>query len=173
MSAALHTERLLIRPQDARDADVIVAGLSNFEVAKYLTPVPHPYLREDVEGWIEKLPATPDPTHAVFSIDLPGTGMIGSISIASELGYWIAQTHWGAGYATEAAEAVLRWFFDTADADAVSSSVHEDNIASLALQRKLGFTQTGASMRFARARNCDVRHIETRLTRTAFEERSR
>jgi RimJ/RimL family protein N-acetyltransferase len=168
MSTLLRTRRLTLRPQVTADTPHIVAGLGDFEVAKALTVVPYPYTAADANDWLHTVPAVPTPQGAVFSIDLPGVGMIGTMSIARELGYWIARKYWGRGFATEAAAALLAWRFAGLPGEIVRSSAHSWNRASLAVQNKLGFVETGVSRRFVRAQNRDVEHIETQLTAEAF-----
>ncbi|GGF43926.1 N-acetyltransferase [Youhaiella tibetensis] len=174
MSEVLKTERLVLRPQAARDADAIVAGLSNFEVAKWLPLVPYPYTPAGAAEWLAQLPDAPHAGKAIFTIELPGTGMIGTVSIAAELGYWLAQPHWGRGYMTEAAQALLRWYFAQPEcADEVLSSADADNAGSRSVQRKLGFVETIRETRFSKSLNAQYEWVGTALTRAAFEERFR
>jgi RimJ/RimL family protein N-acetyltransferase len=167
MTLELHTERLILRPQTRDDIDGIAAGLGDFEVTRWLTVVPFPYTRRDAQEWVDRL--TPVSTErAIFSIDLPGTGFIGTVTIMDELGYWLARLHWGHGYMTEAARALVGWYFAEKPASVILSGAHEDNGASLAVQRKLGFVATGTSSRHVRSQGRDITHIETRLTPEAF-----
>lgn len=167
MSTVLSTERLRLRAQTTADVDAITAGLGDFEVTRYLTVVPFPYSRKDAEDWTSTL-NPPRPEAAVFSIDLEGAGMIGTVTLVSELGFWLAQPYWGKSYMTEAARALLAWHFAETAANAVRSRAHLGNDRSLAVQRKLGFVERGSSIRYARPLNREVEHVETVLTRAAF-----
>ena len=60
----------------------------------------------------------------------------------AEIGYWIARPHWGQGYATEAAEAVLQ-IARTLGHRRVTAGHFVDNPASGKVLRKLGFVPTG------------------------------
>ena len=54
--------------------------------------------------------------------------------------------------------------------DVVSSGYHIGNAASAAVQRKLGFVETGErDTRFVRSQQREVEHIGTSLTRAQFE----
>jgi len=55
-----------------------------------------------------------------------------------EVGYVVAPEHQRRGYATEAAGAALRWAFDTVGAAKVISLIYPENLASIAVARKLG-----------------------------------
>jgi len=69
---------------------------------------------------------------------------------------------------TEAMRAVLWWYFASTRADLVLSGVFHFNMASLAIQQKLGFVETGRSVVHCLARGQDVEHIDTELTRDAY-----
>lgn len=82
--------------------------------------------------------------------------LIGGVGIAdrngeSEIGYWIVPSHWGRGYATEAARAVVAAARDSLRIDRLVSGHFLDNPASGAVLRKLGFVVTGQEQRDCRA----------------------
>ncbi len=170
MTLELTTERLVLRPPVPEDVPAITRAVGNRNVARTLNPVPHPCSEQVVADWLAGLPKN-TPEHANFAIHLPGTGLIGDIGLENEFGYWIAEEHWGQGYATEAGAAVLAWYFTNADADTVPSAAHIDNPASLAVQFKLGFVTCGRKTVYSAGRGRDVEHIETILTRKAFSQK--
>ncbi|GDY55249.1 hypothetical protein SVIO_058720 [Streptomyces violaceusniger] len=51
-----------------------------------------------------------------------------------------ARAHWGRGYATEAAQVVLRWGFGTLRLKQITAMIHRGNTASFAVAQRLGFT---------------------------------
>lgn len=169
MDVELATPRLRLRPQHASDIPAIIDGLNDWEVVRWLTVVPHPYTQADAEEWIGRQ-TTPTPGHAHFAIELGGNGLIGVVTLDSELGYWMQRRHQGHGYMTEACAALLEWHFTARPDDRVTSGYHVGNAASAAVQRKLGFVASGArDMRFVRSQGQEVEHIVTSLTRTRFE----
>ena len=87
------------------------------------------------------------------------------------LGYYLGQPFWGRGIMTEAVAAVLEWYFDATDGSAIRSGVFHFNKPSLAIQKKLGFTEIGTSSLHCLARGEEVRHIDTELTRAAWAEK--
>lgn len=165
----LHTERLILRPAVADDLGALVEGLNQWEVAQYLTVVPYPYSDDDGQVWINGLrPAEPGLAH--FVVELPGAGMIGAVGLSDELGYWLDQRFHGRGYMTEACVAMLDWHFAALPDDLVYSGAHVGNRASLNVQRKLGFVDTGTrSDRFVRSQNRHVAHVVTTLTHTDYK----
>ncbi len=168
MSYEIETKRLFLRAPRMDDVPVIAAGLDNYSVTRFLSRVPYPYFEADAIAWLSGLPEnTPD--WAAFAIERPDAGLIGVISIENHLGFWLAEAHWGQGYATEAGRAILEWHFANSDATGIVSAAHYDNPASLNVQRKLGFVVTGSEMRMVVSRREEVEHIDTMLTREAFE----
>jgi [ribosomal protein S5]-alanine N-acetyltransferase len=66
-----------------------------------------------------------------------------------EIGFQFLPEFWGAGYASEAARAVIAYAFDALDAAALFAGHHPENAASRALLARLGFTEIGTHF-FAR-----------------------
>jgi ribosomal-protein-alanine N-acetyltransferase len=61
----------------------------------------------------------------------------------AEIGYELAPEHWGRGYATEAARAIVRFGFSELHLHRISSWCVADNIASARVLEKLGFHAEG------------------------------
>ena len=57
----------------------------------------------------------------------------------TEIGWTFARDHWGNGYATEAARAVLAWGFGTLGLTRITAMIHHGNTASTTVARRLGF----------------------------------
>lgn len=171
MDVTIQTARLVLRPPREGDIPAIVACLGDFEVARYLSPVPHPYSEENARAWLATLHA-PVPGTAHFAIDLPGEGAVGVVGIRKELGYWLNRRFHGRGLMTEACAALLDWHFAARPSDRILSSVHADNVASLRVQQELGFVETGErAMRHVRSLGHEVEHVLTSLIRPQFEAR--
>jgi RimJ/RimL family protein N-acetyltransferase len=166
----IRTQRLILRECTLADAPCYALGVGEYEVAKFLTPVPYPYSLAMAVDWLRQArPATPE--QSMLIIDLPGKGVIGCVSLINELGFWIARPHWNKGYVTEAATALLDYHFAGCDKDTVISSAHHDNIASLAVQKKLGFVPTRREMRFSQTLQRNVEHVVTTLSRQDWQTR--
>ena len=166
----IRTERLTLREPDLDDAPRYALGIGEYEVARYLTPVPYPYSLAMAVDWLRQArPATPE--QSTLIIELPGHGVIGCVSLLSELGFWIARPHWNKGYGTEAAAALLDYHFAGCDRDVVISSAHHDNAASLAVQKKLGFVPAHREMRFSQTLQHNVDHVVTTLSRRNWQLR--
>lgn len=141
----IRTGRLLLRPYELADAEALVALLDDWEVARWLARVPHPYRREDAEAFLE-ISKTED--RRAFAITRDGA-LVGGIGLgrradgAVELGYWIGRRFHRQGYAEEAARGLLAFAFETLGETRIVVSALPDNAPSLALIAKLGFRPLG------------------------------
>ncbi|MFD2647682.1 GNAT family N-acetyltransferase [Devosia albogilva] len=167
----LGTPRLLLRPANSADAPAFTLAVGEFAVARHLTALPWPYTLAMAIDWLRQAPAV-TPERAMFIIEHADHGLVGCITLADELGFWVARRFWNRGYATEAASAVLDWRF-AASPEPVIASAQRNNHASLAVQRKLGFVAVGEEMRYSHALQCNVRHVVSRLDASAWLERGR
>jgi RimJ/RimL family protein N-acetyltransferase len=169
------TARLVLRPVAEPDLDDLVEGLNDFAVVRYLARVPFPYRRRDAEDFLASVRVS-EAEAADLTLVIANDGRpVGCMGLArlgevNELGYWLRRDAWGKGFATEAARAFLGHCFGPLGQQRIVSGVFVDNPASLNVQKKLGFTETGVSSRLSLARGGEVAHIDTVLTRARFEE---
>lgn len=97
---------------------------------------------------------------------LVGLVDIDEINAASgELGYWLAATAWGQGYASEAARAVVRFAFEKVGLLGLRSGHAEDNAASRNILLKLGFCEVGIVRVKSRSREEDIIQYQYALHR--------
>jgi RimJ/RimL family protein N-acetyltransferase len=156
------SERLFLRPAFPEDGEAILAGINDEGVVRNLARAPWPYSIDDARAFAA-LPQDLRLPH--FLVTLPGKGVIGSAGMGEhegqpELGYWIARAHWGQGYATEAARAVMR-IAHTLGHRRLAAGHFVDNPASGRVLRKLGFQPTGRiGQRHSCARGTMVDSIE-------------
>ena len=142
------SQRLFLRPAFPEDSAAILAGVGEESIVRNLAQAPWPYEMADARAFAA---LAQDPRRPHFLVTLPGTGVIGAVGLAApggapadepELGYWIARAHWGQGYATEAAGAVLQ-IARALGHRRVTARHFVDNPASGKVLRKLGFLPTG------------------------------
>jgi RimJ/RimL family protein N-acetyltransferase len=147
----LDTARLHLRPPVEQDAAAIISIAGDWEVARRLARVPHPYTDADVRFFLNQVVPN-EPTWAILYRET--SRLVGIIGLApapdgrsAELGYYIARDHWGRGVATEAALAISRVGFETFGFLKLTSGYNADNPASGRVLAKLGFTIIGTSSR--------------------------
>ncbi|MEL6948118.1 MAG: GNAT family N-acetyltransferase [Pseudomonadota bacterium] len=166
----LITRRLTLRPPLDVDAEAIVRGLSDIDVASRLTSVPQPYSEKDARDWIARNRSNPEKCkYTVHREQLIGVVSVHEKYDTPTLGYWFAKPFWGKGYATEAARAVLARAFRVYRTDVIESYAFEDNVASLRVMEKLGFEAIGKGETFCKALGTTKPDVKTKLKRAAFE----
>lgn len=172
-SLALESARLVLRTPRLSDADAIVALADNRKIAEMTALIPHPYGRADAEAWIAMAPAAGDVTFAVTrQIDGALVGACGYArngAAEPELGYWIGEPYWNAGFATEAVQAVIDYAFANAGLEAITSSCRVVNAASRRVLEKCGFQWTGAGLLRVRSLKASVPVDRFRLERRTWE----
>ena len=171
----LETERLLLRPPEFRDVPAITSWIGDWDVAKNLASVPHPYREADAHAFVA-LAAQKRATGEgfCFSIARKNDGVfLGACGLnlkdgRFELGYWLGKPFWGRGYATEAARKVLSFAFHDLKAASVWAGWFHDNPASGRVLEKLGCSHDGAQPRTSLARGHQVYCHMVTLTRENF-----
>ncbi len=164
LTPILRTERLTLRPVVLADAPAIVEGVNDWDVAKWLAVVPHPYSHEDALTFITEIaPQIPK----FWAID--DGNLVGIISIDTEIGYWLAREYWGRGYMTEAARAVVAHHFADPAAGDLPSGHFVGNERSGAVLAKLGFVNLEVRRIYCLARGEDMDSQRMILTRANWE----
>ena len=171
----LETERLLLRPPEFRDVPAIATWIGDWDVAKNLASVPHPYREEDAREFVarsvEKLAHGEGYCFAIErKLDnvFMGTCGLHLEDGLFELGYWLGKPFWRQGYATEAAKKVVSFAFRELKATSLWAGWFCDNPASGRVLQKLGFRPDGAAPRGSLARGHEVTCHRTTLTREEF-----
>ncbi len=155
LDLVIHTARLTLRPFADTDVDAIWPFVSDPEFPRLMSWAAH-QTREETAGFIAYAQQTiAASTGIVWAIDLAGTA-IGCISFDSigwrmrawridrtELGYWLAPAHWNQGYMTEAAQAAMRFGFETLGLNKIKIGCHEQNIGSRRVIEHCGFRYIG------------------------------
>ena len=138
--------------------------LDNLNVSRWLTHVPHPYTPQDA---LDFFALTADGAGTVCAV-CDNSGLVGCVSIQSELGYWYGEPFWGRGYATEAARALVTRHFE-GTGEPIASGYHLGNAGSQNVLEKLGFEPTGTRTAFSKSQHSDVTIQGMALTRTRWE----
>ena len=143
----LETERLWLRPFSLADAGTVQGLAGAREVATTTLNIPHPYDDGMAEAWIRAhAPAYEADEQATFALTLRQTDeLVGAIGLMihrpharAELGYWVGLPFWNRGYATEAAQAVLRFGFEALDLHRIFAQHLVRNPASGRVMQKAG-----------------------------------
>jgi RimJ/RimL family protein N-acetyltransferase len=151
----LRTERLYLRPFRKSDADDFARFAGEWTVASMTSDIPHPFSPQQALAWLK--PARGEVRFAVEHQGqlIGGAGYYRRPSGAAELGFWLGRPWWRRGFATEAAQAVIRYGFGK-KLPGYSSAHFIDNPASARVLAKLGFDEVGRGRIACVARGYDV-----------------
>ncbi len=150
----IETDRLRMRALRGDDLADLVALINNWEIARWVSSVPHPYTEADGRAWIARVRqdhATGRPLRFAIALRecdrlIGGIGLDGSTGDESDepaLGYWVGQPHWGNGYAREAVAAVIEYGLRTLGMATIRAYTDPSNLASQKVLLRCGLEQVG------------------------------
>ncbi len=144
----LETKRLILRTFEEQDLDVMAAIDQDPKVCAFLPGVAtrrttHALIQRIIQHYQER-------GFSLYAVLLKGTmEMIGFLGLmtpsfeayftpAVEIGWRLSSKYWNHGYATEGAEAVLQYAFNTLNLPEVVSFTTINNLASRRVMEKIG-----------------------------------
>ena len=145
----MRTERLLLRPGWSQDAPALFKAIGDERIVRNLATAPWPYRPADAESFLATERKAGEASLLIFLRSDGGPQLIGGIGFGRrptggiEFGYWIARTHWGRGYATEAGRATLAMARHSLRLKRLDAGHFLDNPASGRVLEKLGFRAAG------------------------------
>ena len=141
-----------LRPWRRSDAEAVAAAADNPNIAANLRNVfPSPYTLADAEWYVSDCIAQGEERQLTRAIIIEGRAA-GSIGVfvkddvyekSAELGYWLAEEHWGRGVMTEAVRQVCQEAFGRFDILRIFAEPFADNLGSRRGLEKAGFTCEG------------------------------
>ena len=143
------TGRLVLRLPKPSDDEAVFAYASDPEVARYMEWRRHTDIRDAEEHRQEVLRKWKSGVEFTWRITIkPDDDPIGSIATrirghAAELGYVVARAHWGNGYATEAAGAIVEWASSQEQIHRIWAICDAENGASARVLEKVGMAKEG------------------------------
>jgi ribosomal-protein-alanine N-acetyltransferase len=149
-SNPIQTARLTLRSYTSADIPDLVRLAGALEVAATTLRIPHPYTEQDGIDFIATYAGQTVP-ETRFAITCTADGQLcGGIGLRmdeahqhAELGYWLGVPHWGQGYATEAARAMITYGFETLGLHRIYASLFPENVASSRVLEKIGMRREG------------------------------
>lgn len=151
--APIETERLLLRPPRLSDATALADRRSDPAVAEFQNWVP-PFPLERAEALlaeVSKLDGPASDSWWMLTITDPDdTTIFGDLAIhptfdgrSIEIGYTLASSAWGQGFATEAVDALIDRLWSDVRVTRLSAMLHPDNLASERVLERAGFRFEG------------------------------
>lgn len=148
-AVVLETGRLVLRQPTLADVKAIAAVVSDQRVAINLQRVPHPYSQDDAVHFVSNVA---NAAGMISFLIEHKDEVVGLASLtwreddAPDLGYCLGVNHWGKGFATEAARAVIDFAFEEFSIDLIRSGARVLNPASRHVLEKCGFQWTGVEL---------------------------
>ena len=141
------TDRLCFKIIEVSDVDFIHQLYSDWRVSQHLGKVPFPFgykdairttshcvSKETTENSMTLLIKKKDDSQAIGIVTLRKDGELGI------LGYSILPEFWNMGFATEACKSIVNFGFEYLELSTIQASTTENNIASIKVLDKLGFS---------------------------------
>lgn len=163
----LETERLVLRAPRMSDAAAIALAANDRRIAENTVRIPSPYGIAEAEEFITHATGDAEGTTLVIVLQDEVIGACGLTPRdgGPELGYWLGVAHWGRGYATEAARAVIDYAFGDLGCESLQSGARVTNPASRRVLEKCGFQWIGVRLNRIRAINSSAPVDRFRLDR--------
>ena len=165
MSIEIKTERLILKKIQKKNLKVLLNLLNNWNVVQWLVNVPYPYTFNDAEKWLDKS----SKEELALNIFLKNN-LIGGITIDKRadnnthvLGYWIGEEYWGKGYAIEACNSLISYFFSNHSENKLYASHMLKNEKSKKILLNLGFEKVSESKIFSLSKNTEVDDVNYEL----------
>lgn len=150
-----HTQRLVLRPLKAEDAQEIYALRSDPENFKYVDFTPYSDLARAERFIASALSDMSENTIHFWAICLADKDvLIGTICLwqyseqpnCAEFGYEIMKSYQGYGYAGEVMAEIIHFAFESIRLHQLLAITHRDNLPSLALLNRHGFHPVGVML---------------------------
>ena len=153
----MRSRRLKFRELNDGDAARIAELAGEWDIARMTARIPYPYSEPLAHQWLRGI----EPGEFVRAIELGGE-LIGAVGYmpasdgSAEIGYWIGKPWWGQGFATEAAQALVRYCFARGGFGRLTCCHFVDNPASARVISKLGFRRIGPCTAWCEARGAEI-----------------
>ncbi len=145
----LETERLLLRRPTLADVKAIARLANDRRIAENTRRLPHPYAQDHAVEFVRTTAAEDRGTAFLIENNFTPIGMVGvdwRAPDAPELGYWLGVEHWGQGFGTEAARAVIDFTFEEFDTEHLLAGARVTNPSSRNILEKCGFQWSGVEL---------------------------
>ena len=159
---ALGVEGWVLRAWREADAPALSKHADNVNVWRWMSDrFPHPYTLEIAEHWVARghIDFGGDNWAIAFNDEAVGGCGIhqepAQFRCNAELGWWLAEAHWGRGITTRVADALVERAFANPEITRVYAPIHAGNMRSMRVAEKSGFRLEGVQPQSA-IKDCRV-----------------
>jgi len=173
--AVIKTERLTIKSPELKDVDAMVALVNNWEITKWLSNVPYPYLQSDGIDFVKRSKQKHETGSSYNYLVFFQDALVGGVGLSLQengiynLGYWVGKQYWGQGIATEVCCSILAFAFNDLKQTKIQAGYFEGNDASANVLKKLGFVHMATKKLFSISQNKDMCDYWMSLERKDFQ----
>ena len=164
MTKAISTERLILRPWEETDVDFVFDLYSRWVVQRFIGTEPTVMdSRTQAVAKLKSFQALDHPVHGIWAVTRKDDGVqVGTLLLKPipqsgeeptepsgdvEIGWHFHPDHWGNGFASEAAEAVLEHGF-ASGLERVVAVTNSANTASQSVCRRIGMEHKGTTKKY-------------------------
>jgi RimJ/RimL family protein N-acetyltransferase len=170
-SCVLETERLMLRRPTLADVKAIAHLANDRRIAENTRRLPHPYSQDHAIEFVRAIANHNRETVFLIENNHTPIGVVGvdwREADAPELGYWLGVEHWGQGFGTEAARAVIDFTFEEFDVEHLISGARVANPSSRNILEKCGFQWSGVELHRFEALGSSTPVDRFRLSRSVW-----
>ena len=167
----LETERLSLRRPTLADVKAIARLANDRRIAENTRRLPHPFSQDHAIAFVRHVATEPREIAFLIEYNFAPIGTVGINMIepdAPALGYWLGVAHWGQGFGTEAARAMIDYFFEEFDREHLFAGARVTNPASRNILEKCGFQWSGVELHRFEALGCSSPVDRFRLSRSVW-----
>ena len=147
---ALGVDGWALRAWRVGDAPALATHANNPKVWRNMSDsFPHPYTLEIAEHWVRQGHVEFGGDNWAIALNDEAVGGCGvhqeeaQFRCNAEVGWWLAEAHWGRGVGTRVARALVERAFAHPDITRVYAPVHAGNVGSMRVAEKNGFALEG------------------------------
>jgi [ribosomal protein S5]-alanine N-acetyltransferase len=153
---ALGPDGWVLRAWRRDDAASLARHADNVNVWRWMSDsFPHPYTLQIAEHWCTRGHVEFGGDNWAIALNDEAVGGCGiqqgqaQFVCSAEVGWWLAQEHWGRGIASRVARALVTRGFETARITRLFAPIHAGNTRSMRVAEKAGFVLEGIQRKSA------------------------
>jgi ribosomal-protein-alanine N-acetyltransferase len=148
----LTTPRLILRPLCDEDAHALFAIWSDADAMRYFSIPLMTHIEQAADRISRAMERSAEGEAFIFALEMRATGeVLGDCALLHadkqcrriEIGFSLNRGHWGNGYMTEAASALIEHAFGALNMRRIEADIDPRNVASARLLERLGFVREG------------------------------
>jgi RimJ/RimL family protein N-acetyltransferase len=161
----------MLRRPTLADVKAIAHLANDRRIAENTRRLPHPYSQDHAIEFVRAIANHNRETVFLIENNHTPIGVVGvdwREADAPELGYWLGVEHWGQGFGTEAARAVIDFTFEEFDVEHLISGARVANPSSRNILEKCGFQWSGVELHRFEALGSSTPVDRFRLSRSVW-----